>query len=648
MLDKAIARGLNLEQMEAVQLLRGPVCILAGAGSGKTTTITRRIANQVREGAFAPSEILAVTFTDKAAKEMVSRLQVLSVREVRARTFHAEALAQYRRYCPEPFDILGSKGPVLASLVQSLPMPYKFTSLREIATEIEWAKNRRLTPSTYEARRGEHEPPIPVDLMSKVFASYERRKAAARQIDFEDLLEQTIAILENDFDTLQEVRYRYRAFTVDEYQDVNLLQQTLLELWLGDRDDICVVGDDYQSIFGFTGASASYLLGFPNRFRACKVVTLTTNYRSTPEILSIANQLVPRLGGTTKVLNAALTPGPAPAVRKFILAEDEVTFIVETSRKLNRDGVPWEEMAVLHRINGRSEELELALAKAGTPYHVKDSVFLRRPAARAMIPKLRRMLKRAASEAVIELTDQFGYKPEDDFSGDEATRQADLGRFRAMASSFGGDVAEFIKDLEGRFSSDESRRGLQILTYHRSKGLEFTAVFLPRCEEREIPFVLAKTDADLAEERRLFYVGITRAKRHLFLSCCAMREGERRKMQNPSPLLKEIGWVPNSGEAPPRTAAKATNGKRAGTSVPPGDQSLFDALKSWRLEKSREAGVPAYVIFHDSTLASIASARPTSITGLAGISGVGPAKCERFGEEVIEVVARAHDSNRKL
>lgn len=639
MLDKAIARGLNLEQMEAVQLLRGPVCILAGAGSGKTTTITRRIANQVREGAFAPSEILAVTFTDKAAKEMVSRLQVLSVSEVRARTFHAEALAQYRRYSGEPFEILGSKGPLLASLVKSLPPPYKFTSLREVATEIEWAKNRRLTPTTYEARRGEHEPPIPVDLMSKVFASYERRKTAARQIDFEDLLEHTIAILENDLNALQEVRGRYRAFTVDEYQDVNLLQQTLLDLWLGDRDDICVVGDDYQSIFGFTGASASYLIDFPSRYPACKVVTLTTNYRSTPEILSIANQLVPRLGGKSKVLEASSASGPAPTVRDFTLAEDEVAFIVETARNLNREGIAWQEMAVLHRINGRSEELELALAKAGIPYQVKDSIFLRRPAARAMLPKLRRMLKHPAAQAVADLTDQFGYEPDSGSSGDEATRQADLGRFRAMASGFAGDVAAFIKELEGRFLSDESNKGLQILTYHRAKGLEFTAVFLPRCEEKEIPFVLAKTDADIAEERRLFYVGITRAKRHLFISYCAMRADERRKMQNPSPLLKEVGWLP-AGVGPSAKPSPATNGKKAGTIVPTQDQELFDALKSWRLEKSREAGVPAYVIFHDATLASIAAARPTEIVGLATIPGVGPAKRERYGAEVVEIVAR--------
>lgn len=640
MLDKAIARGLNPQQMEAVQFLRGPVCILAGAGSGKTTTITRRIANQVRQGAFAPGDILAVTFTDKAAKEMGSRLQTLSVREVRARTFHAEALAQYRRYCDEPFEILGSKSPVLASLVQSLPPPYKFTSLREIATEIEWAKNRRLTPSTYEARLGEHEPPIPVDLMTRVFASYERRKSASRQIDFEDLLEHTVAILENDFNASQEVRTRYRAFTVDEYQDVNLLQQTLLDLWLGDRDDICVVGDDYQSIFGFTGASASYLIGFPDRFKAAKVVTLTTNYRSTPEILSVANRLVPRLGGTPKVLNAASGQGPSPAIRRFTLAEDEIAFIVETARRLNREGVPWIEMAVLFRINGRSEELESALAKGGIPYQVKDSVFLRRPAARAMLPKLKRMLNRAASEAITELTDEFGFKPDDEFSGDEATRQADLRRFRALGASFSGDVAGFLKDLEARFSSDESPKGLQILTYHRSKGLEFTAVFLPRCEEREIPFVLAKSDEDLEEERRLFYVGITRAKRELFISCCAMRENERRKMQNPSPLLNEIGWMAAT-EGPPRAGAgQSKEAKRAKPSVPPGDQELFEALKNWRLEKSREAGVPAYVIFHDSTLASIAEARPSSIQGMAALAGIGPTKCERYGAEVIEIVKR--------
>lgn len=634
-----MARGLNPQQAEAVAATRGPVCILAGAGSGKTTTITRRIANQVLTGAFAPSEILAVTFTNKAAAEMVSRLARSSVTQVRTKTFHAEALAQYRRSSDEPKDLVASKGAILASLVQSLPMPYRFTSVRDVATEIEWAKNKRLKPGSYASGIGDHEPPIPLDLMSGVFASYERRKAAAKQIDFEDLLEQTIVLLESNIAATMEIRERYRAFTVDEYQDVNLLQQTLLDIWVGDRDDICVVGDDHQSIFGFTGATADHLLRFPERYRSAKVITLTTNYRSTPEVLAIANLLVPRLGGTPKRLESAGGGGSgvSPTIATHATAGDEVSAIVSKAGELRRAGVAWEEMAVLYRINGRSEDLELELAKARIPFQVKDSPFMRRPAARAVISKLKRMSNLPVAKTVHEITDSLGYREDGSFTGDEATRQADMARLRALATGTTGDIASFLKDLEGRFASEDSTKGIQILTYHRAKGLEFTAVFMPRCEDKEIPFALSKSDDDIAEERRLFYVGITRAKRYLQLSWCRTREGERRKMQTPSPFLMEIGLAPEPGTSSRRT--EAGNGKsRTSVAVGAADEPLFHALRSWRLEKSRELSVPAYVIFHDATLAAIASDRPSTVAALAQIQGVGPSKCERFGADIIRVV----------
>ncbi|MCA1840790.1 MAG: ATP-dependent DNA helicase UvrD2 [Actinobacteria bacterium] len=649
-LDKAIARGLNEQQCQALSILRGPVCILAGAGSGKTTTITRRIANQVRTGTFLPSEILAVTFTDKAAKEMVSRLRTLSVQEVRARTFHSEALSQYRRFTTEPFEILGSKGAILASLVQSLPMPYRFTSLRDIATEIEWAKNQRIRPSQYEARLGDHEGPIPEDLMTRVFASYEKRKQASRQIDFEDLLENTISIFESNLSALSEVRESYRSFTVDEYQDVNVLQQTLLDLWLGERDDLCVVGDDYQSIFSFTGASARYLLDFPKRFPACNVITLTTNYRSTPEILSVANRLAPLLEGKPKILRPAVPAGPSPTISRFTLAEEEVDFIVRKTKELRHDGTGWSQIAVLYRINGRSEELESAFAKAKIPFQVKDSVFLRRPAARSILARLRRSSKLPAASTVHELANELGYEPDSDHSGDEATRQADLARFIALASGAEGDIASFIKDLEKRFASDESADGVQILTYHRAKGLEFQSVFLPRCEDKELPFALSKTPQQIAEERRLFYVGITRAKRDLFITWVTLRSNERKKAQSASVFLQEIGWVDRAANGatgsagssgPAATAVQGTKKPRVVESVDARDKALFEALRNWRLDKSKQEAVPAYVVFHDRTLAQIVSVRPKDAGALAAIPGIGSTKCARYADEVLKIVARA-------
>jgi DNA helicase II / ATP-dependent DNA helicase PcrA len=293
-----ILDGLNPEQRRAAEAVRGPVCILAGAGSGKTTTITRRIANQVATGAFRAEQILAVTFTDKAAGELRERLGALGVRGVRASTFHSAALAQLRHFAPESVGrIFPSKALALRQIGNSLPAPFKFRPAGDLATEVEWAKNRRIAPDRYLAELGEHEPPIPADLMVKVYRSYEARKAEQGTTDFEDLLELAVRLYERDPAAVAGFRARYAAFTVDEYQDVNLLQRTLLDLWLGDRDDLCVVGDDYQSIYAFTGAGPEHLLGTPARFPQATVVRLEENYRSTPQVLALANRLVPRLSG---------------------------------------------------------------------------------------------------------------------------------------------------------------------------------------------------------------------------------------------------------------------------------------------------------------------------------------------------------------
>src|ERR671931_2513482 len=279
-----ILDDLNLEQRRAAEAVRGPVCILAGAGSGKTTTITRRIAWQVASSAFRSDEILAVTFTDKAAAEMRGRLQRLGVDGVEARTFHSAALAQLRRVRGEPPGrILATKALLLRQIGNSLPRPYRFRPAGDLATEVEWAKNRRLTPDTYRRELGEHESPIPADLMARVFRRYEQRKADSGHVDFEDLLELAIRMFDDNPHALAALRERYSAFTVDEYQDVNLLQQTLLERWLGPRDDLCAVGDDYQSIYAFTGATPRYLLELPDRYPNATFVRLEANYRSTAQ-----------------------------------------------------------------------------------------------------------------------------------------------------------------------------------------------------------------------------------------------------------------------------------------------------------------------------------------------------------------------------
>ena len=636
----ALFDGLNDEQRAAVEAVRGPVCILAGAGTGKTTTITRRIAWQVATGTFSSSEILAVTFSVKAAREMATRLSRLGATGVRAMTFHAEALGQFRRFAAEQPELLGHKGQLLHQLAQRLPMPHRFTALRDLAGEIEWAKNRRATPATYLDKLAGHEPPIPAELMQRLFADYERRKTRAGLIDFEDLLERTVSTLRENERARETVRVRYRAFTVDEYQDVNLLQQSLLDMWVGRRDDVCVVGDDYQSIYGFTGATRDYLLGFDDRYPGARVFTLTENYRSTPEILEVANRLAPRLGGSRKTLRATASGGPRPRVASYDTGAAEVRAILEECRRLHDAGVPWEGMAVLYRINGRSEDFEEGFAAAKIPYQVRDGSFLNRPAFRAFAARARRAGGDAANVVVPRIVAELGHDPRGAYgTGDEATRQADLARLLQLAAEFGDEAVDaFVTDLRARHAPDEEGRGVQLMTLHRAKGLEFDAVFLPRLEERELPFALAESDDDVAEERRLFYVGITRARRWLSISYARAREGERRSKPRPSPFLGEIR---PRDEAPPAPIKQKRATRPAELLVALGDSVLFERLKAWRKDIAARSGVPAYVVFHDATLAEIARSKPATPSALRTIPGVGALKIQRYGEQLLSLIATA-------
>jgi DNA helicase-2/ATP-dependent DNA helicase PcrA len=618
-----ILAGLNPEQRRAVEAVRGPVCILAGAGSGKTTTITRRIANQVAAGAFTPGEILAVTFTDKAAAEMRRRLEALGVRGVAARTFHAAALGQLHAYGAGPAGVLPSKTIVLVHVARTLPKGYRFRPVGDLATEVEWAKNRRLTPTTYRDGLGDHQPPIPADLMWSVFREYERRKAALGKVDFEDILERAIALFDDDDHARAELHTRLRAFTVDEYQDVNLLQQTLLERWLGDRDDLCVVGDDFQSIYAFTGATPRHLLGMPDRYAGATVVRLEANYRSTPQVLELANRLVPRLGGTAKRLRPVRGDGPAPHAQA-VDGPGETRFVVERARALAAEGVPYGEMAILYRTNGRSAAYEQALTEGGVPFQVRDGGFLTRQAARRLRRALARSTSTAVAASVLEEARREGLLPEASktLGEQELVRQADLARLVDLAARFDDGertVADFFADLDRRFGLEAEREaGVQLLTYHRAKGLEFDAVFLPRLEEKELPSRQAKTPEQVAEERRLLYVGLTRARRHLVLSWDA---GTR-----PSRFLAELGL--GRGARPARDA---------GTRPP--DTPAHAALRKWRLERARADGVPAYVVMHDTTLAVLVERRPASRAELAGVPGIGPAKLDRYGDDLLAALA---------
>jgi DNA helicase-2/ATP-dependent DNA helicase PcrA len=665
----ALLADLDPEQREAVLAVTGPVAILAGAGSGKTRVISRRTAYAIATGAARPDQVLVVTFTDRAAGEMVERLQRLGLPGVTARTFHAQARSQLRHFWPDRHDgaflpeLLDSKLPIIGRLARQLPGHYRFTPAKDLADEIEWAKSRRVPPRAYEAVAGDlgREPPVPLDLFVRVYEGYERAKARSGRIDFDDLLLETVALLEQDDAAAALVRARKSWFSVDEYQDTNPLQQRLLELWLGDRRDLCVVGDEDQTIYTFTGATSAFLTSFAQRWPDTRQVVLVRNYRSSPQVLGLANRLLAD-EGRAKRLVATRPAGPEPAIARHASAQAELDALVAWISGRMRAGTAAAEIAVLVRVNAQLAALEAALTRASIPYRVRGVPFYERTEVRGALALLRRMAGSSGAAAQLRGTSlaaevearwrrDLGLQDEGAAArerGDEAReRQASLDTLLAIVDGLIGadptaDAVVVLAELEARAVAERegSADGVNLLTYHRAKGLEWDAVALPSLEEGLLPIRQAGDDpAALAEERRLLYVGITRAREHLLLSWAESRPGRAGtdSPRRPSRFLAGLRPPATRLGRAGSTAARSAGGART-TGAVLGDP-LFEALRSWRLEKARELGQPPYVIAHDATLAAIAEARPGSMEALWRVKGIGPAKADRFGAEILAVVA---------
>ncbi|HEV8403232.1 MAG TPA: ATP-dependent DNA helicase UvrD2 [Candidatus Limnocylindrales bacterium] len=665
--------GLDPAQREAVTATSGPVCILAGAGSGKTRVISRRVAYAIASGVVRPRDVLVVTFTDKAATEMARRLAGLGRPGVAASTFHAAALRQLRHFWPrvhgtDPPAILDSKAPILAPLAAGLPGGYRYLAVRDLAGEIEWAKARRIRPADFEmsaiaeGRAGS----LPPDLMARLYRDYESRKGRAGRIDFEDMLELTIGLIEADAAIAAEVRDRYRWFSVDEFQDTNPLQAALLDAWLGGRDDLAVVGDEDQTIYTFTGATSDYLIGFADRYPRARIVRLESNYRSTPEVLALANTVLAagrvaedeRLPGTAprppKRLIASRPSGPAPEVRGYPSDDAELDGITEAVRALARDGTAHGSMAVLVRTNAQLPALEDALGRAGIPFHVRGERFFARPEVRRAVRVATALDGRPGADGASlpgrlagaferELGISRDIVPEGEAA---AARHAAVVTLLELAEELvrgdpATDVPAFLAEVERRTAVEAGGEaaGVELLTYHRAKGLEWDAVFLPALEEGTLPIRQSTEPAELAEERRLLYVGITRARRSLWLSWATSRTGTSGREGRRSRSRFLDGLVPRTVGRGIVAASHAPR-ERAST-VDPADRSpLSNALRAWRTARARADAVAPFIVFHDATIEAIAARRPRSIAELRRVPGVGPTKLDRYGEEIIGVVIR--------
>ncbi|MET3636021.1 ATP-dependent helicase [Curtobacterium oceanosedimentum] len=529
--DELLA-ALDAEQQTVARTLLGPVAVLAGAGTGKTRAITHRIAYGVATGTYSPNHVLALTFTTRAAGELRSRLRALGAGTVQARTFHAAAMAQLSYFWPDTVGghaprIVESKGRVIAHAADTVGIHVDTPVLRDLAAEVEWRKVQMLTYDEYEAAAADRVMPrdTPARRVVDLMKAYEQLKDDRRQLDFEDVLLATLGMVESEPRVASYVRQQYRFFVVDEYQDVSPVQHDLLRAWLGGRDDVCVVGDASQTIYSFAGASSRYLLGFGSEFPRGSVLRLERNYRSTPEVVHAANTLMRGQPGALDLVAQSAERGPEPEVLPCVHDGDEAQTVARRIGELVAAGAAFGDCAVLYRVGAQSAALESALGRAGIPYRVQGGTrFFDRPEVKLAVHHMRGEAVRQTDD---ELTRRVGLVLQ--LSGWTPTPPDGTGAVRdqwealqaimglAEAAPAGTTMQEFTKDLVDRAATHHEPEldAVTLATLHSSKGLEWPHVVVVGAAEGLLPISHASTDVEVDEERRLFYVGLTRARRSI-------------------------------------------------------------------------------------------------------------------------------------
>jgi len=652
----AVLAGLDPEQTAAVLAVRGPVCILAGAGTGKTRAITHRIAYAVRSEQIPPGQVLAVTFTARAAGELRSRLRRLGADGVQARTFHAAALRQLTYFAPRVLggampDVVDNPLRIVGNAAARLRLRVDRTEVRDLTAEIEWAKAVLAGPGDYVARAAAagRQTSTASDTVAAVYAEYEQVKRRSGQLDLADLLLIMAGAIDEYADVAEEVRRRYRHFVVDEYQDVSPLQQRLLDAWLGDRSDLCVVGDANQTIYSFAGATPQHLLGFRTRFPDAVEVRLERDYRSTPQVVALANGLLQHGAPQARLTLVGQRPdGPEPTFAEFDDEPAEAAAVAAQCRKLIDDGTHAAEIAVLFRINAQSEVYEQALADERVPYVLRGG---ERFFDRAEIREARLLLRGAARagqddeplpDAVRSVLSGLNWHADSPPPGGTARE-----RWESLAALVGladdllavnpsAHLTELVAELDARASAQHAPtvQGVTLASLHSAKGLEWDAVFLVGLTDTTLPIQHATTPEALAEERRLLYVGITRARERIALSWALARSPGQRRGRRPSRFLD--GLRPAGTRAPSAAKPKTKSATPAAA-----DAELFARLRAWRKAQADAQHVPAYVVFSDATLVAIADAHPGGRTELARVPGVGPTKLERYAEPLLAVLGGA-------
>ncbi len=682
--DQLLA-ALDPEQRAVATALQGPVRVLAGAGTGKTRAITHRIAYGVATGVYNPTEVLAVTFTTRAAGEMRTRLRSLGAGGVQARTFHSAALRQARFFWPKVYGgelpvLTESKLGLMGNAARRNRVETDQATLRDLASEVEWAKVSNVRPDDYvrvASARGRSVTGQDPATVARVFATYEDVKRDQGRMDMEDVLLCAAALLAEDERVAAQVRRQYRWFVVDEYQDVSPIQAALLDLWLGGRDDLCVVGDPAQTIYSFAGANAGFLTDFPRRYPGTTSVELVRNYRSTPQVVAAANQL---LSGTTSrsvQLRSQQESGPALGYAEHSDEVAEAEQVARDIKALIDDGTPAREVAVLFRINAQSEAFEEAFAAHGVPYVVRGAArFFDRPEVKQAVTLLRGNARSGGGgdddadgllRDVRAVLGGMGWSDQAPAGrGNVRDKWESLQAIVSQATDLVGQrpettLVDFVAELDRRAAEQHApvAEGVTLATLHAAKGLEWDVVFLVGMHEGTMPIIYAEGPAAVEEERRLLYVGMTRARQRLTISWSQSRNPGGRSTRKPSRFLTglrpEVGSdrpaAGRGGGRKPKGVAHCREcGRPLGSTAerkvgrcedcPASyDEELFERLRAWRVERAGEEKVPAYVVFTDLTLQAIAEVRPADGRALLRINGIGASKLDKYGEAVLEIVA---------
>ncbi|MET0842258.1 MAG: ATP-dependent helicase [Mycetocola sp.] len=569
--------GLDDDQRVAAEALRGPVCVLAGAGTGKTRAITHRIAHGVASGTYAANRVMALTFTNRAAAELRGRLRSLGAGGVAARTFHAAALSQLNYFWPHTVGgimpaLIPSKGKMLGHAAERLRLKLDTATLRDIAAEVEWRKVSGLSIEQYAAANRPAPQNLAADQVAAMQQAYEDLKDERRQLDFEDVLLACAGMIQTEPAVAMQVHEQYRFFVVDEYQDVSPLQQQLLELWIGGRNDVCVVGDASQTIYSFAGARSDFLLDFPARYPDATVVRLEQNYRSTPQIVDTANRLMRgRPGALSLHASRSADSHRQPDIRSYPNDMAEARAIAQSVLEQIAAGTKPEHIAILYRVNVQSAALETALGDAGVPYLLRGSKrFFDLPEVRQAIMALRGASVSITGEplfkSVSDVLRSLGWtQVAPEAAGAVRDKWESLNAIMGLVDQAapGTTFRQFTDELLERQAGhhEPTVSAVTLATLHSAKGLEWDAVYLLGLSEGLVPISYAKSFEQVDEERRLLYVGITRARSKLFMSW-AEQSGRSPQPRERSRFLTEIG-IRNPGVAGARSGSQTLGTRRS-------------------------------------------------------------------------------------